>query len=138
MSPDDYRPAPGRTPDPKPLEVDESTCATISQLLARVGDKWTLLTVRTLGDGPMRFNALQRAIGDISQKMLSQTLRNLERDGFVNRTVTPVTPPMVEYELTPLGQDLLCPVSALAAWTAEHADQIEAARRAYDVRNGQV
>ena len=110
---------------------DTSQCEQISALLARVGDKWTVLVVRVLGAGPMRFNALRRTVGDISQKMLSTTLRNLERDGFVTRTVTPTKPPQVEYALTDLGRGLLAPVQALAEWTLANADRIEAARQAY-------
>lgn len=113
---------------------ETAACARISELLARVGDKWTVLVVGVLGRQPMRFNALRRHIGDISQKMLSSTLRGLERDGFVVRTVTPTTPPQVEYALTDLGQSLLCPVGALAAWTIANAERIEAARRAYEGR----
>ena len=89
---------------------DTSQCEQISALLSRVGDKWTVLVVGVLGRGPMRFNALRRTVGDISQKMLSTTLRNLERDGFVTRTVTPTNPPQVEYALTDLGRGLLEPV----------------------------
>ena len=87
--------------------ADTSQCEQISALLSRVGDKWTVLVVGSLGAGPMRFNALRRTVGDISQKMLSTTLRNLERDGFVTRTVTPTNPPQVEYALTDLGCGLL-------------------------------
>ncbi len=115
---------------------DTAQCEQISALLSRVGDKWTVLVVRVLGNGPMRFNALRREIGDISQKMLATTVRNLERDGFVTRTVTPVNPPQVEYALTDLGSDLLRPVQALAEWTVANADRIEAARRAYAERTG--
>src|SRR5690606_32850652 len=107
-------------------------CETISALLNRVGDKWTMQVIRTLSRGPCRFNALRREIGDISQKMLAATLRNLERDGFVSRTVTPTKPPQVLYALTPLGADLQCPILALAQWTLENAGRIEAARAAYD------
>ena len=113
---------------------DTAQCEAISALLARVGDKWTVLVVGVLGAGPVRFNALRRQIGDISQKMLSTTLRNLERDGFVTRTVTPTNPPQVEYALTDLGSGLLRPVQALAEWTVANAERIEAARRAYDAR----
>lgn len=130
MSPKD---TPHHLRTPPPGETVE-TCETISQLLSRIGDKWTILVVRTLGRGPRRFNELRRDIGDISQKMLSQTLRNLERDGFLTRTVTPTTPPSVEYALTEMGQDFLRPVCAIASWTAEHAEQITAARAAYDAR----
>lgn len=115
---------------------ETAACARISELLSRVGDKWTVLVVRMLGERPMRFNALRRHIGDISQKMLSTTLRGLERDGFVTRTITPTAPPQVEYALTDLGRSLLRPVGALAAWTIENAEQIETARRAYAERTG--
>ena len=114
---------------------DTGTCQRISELLSRIGDKWTLLIVRALGQGPRRFSALKRELGSISQKMLTRTLRNLERDGFVSRTVTPVTPPQVEYALTPLGMDLFRPIAALAEWTFAHADAIDAARHAYDARH---
>ena len=113
---------------------DTSQCERISALLSRVGDKWTVQVVRVLGTGPMRFNALRRSIGEISQKMLSTTLRNLERDGFVTRSVTPTNPPQVEYALTELGASLLEPVRALAVWTVTNAEKIEAARRAYGAR----
>jgi DNA-binding HxlR family transcriptional regulator len=109
-------------------------CIPISEMLARVGDKWTILVIRTLGDGPRRFNALRREIGDISQKMLAATLRSLERDGFVSRHVTPSNPPQVEYALTALGLDLLTPVNALALWAWQNTDRIEAARRLFAER----
>ncbi|WP_253913411.1 helix-turn-helix domain-containing protein [Pseudoruegeria sp. HB172150] len=108
----------------------------VSSMLQRIGDKWTVLIVSYLGNGPMRFNALRREIGNISQKMLTTTLRNLERDGFVLRTVTPSRPPAVEYELTQLGRCLLVPVSGLARWTLENIDRIEAARAEYDAKEG--
>jgi len=111
---------------------ETSKCQRISELLGRIGDKWTILVIRTLGTGPHRFNALRREIGDISQKMLATTLRSLERDGFVLRTVTPSKPPQVEYALTSLGEDLQRPVFALAQWTADNAHRIEAARATYD------
>jgi len=108
------------------------SCQRISGMLARVGDKWTIQVIRALAGGPLRFNALRRGIVDISQKMLASTLRNLERDGFVRRTVMPVKPPQVEYALTELGRELLGPVFALAQWTSDNAERIEAARAAYD------
>jgi DNA-binding HxlR family transcriptional regulator len=80
-------------------DVDGETCDTISDMLARIGDKWSLLVVSTLGDGRLRFNELRRSIGDISQKMLSSTLKVLERDGMITRTVVPTVPPQVQYEL---------------------------------------
>lgn len=114
---------------------DTATCERISELLSRVGDKWSVLVIRTLGDGPMRFNALRRQIGDISQKMLTTTLRGLERDGFVTRTVTPTSPPQVEYALTGLGRSLLVPVCQLVKWTLTNAPLIEAARREFGARD---
>lgn len=119
----------------KPCDThDTGTCQRISEMLSRIGDKWTLLVVRALGKGPRRFSVLRRELGSISQKMLTRTLRNLERDGLVSRTVTPATPPQVEYALTPMGKDLFGPIAALADWTITHADCIDAARAAYDGR----
>lgn len=120
----------------KPCDThDTGTCQRISEMLSRIGDKWTLLVVRALGRGPRRFSALRRELGSISQKMLTRTLRNLERDGLVRRTVTPSTPPQVEYALTAMGEDLFGPIAALADWTITHADRIDAARAAYDGRD---
>ena len=113
---------------------DNSRCEHISRLVARISDKWTLLVVRVLGRGPCRFNALRREVGEISQKVLASTLRELEENGFVSRTVTPVTPPQVEYALTKLGRDLLKPVQLLAEWAIENASRMEAARTAYEKR----
>jgi DNA-binding HxlR family transcriptional regulator len=115
-------------------EGDPEVCGAISDMLARIGDKWSLLIVTTLGAGPMRFNELRRQIADISQKMLSSTLKVLERDGLVKRTVLPSVPPQVEYALTDLGSDLLRPVSALAEWTAQNTQRILTARAEYDSR----
>ena len=116
----------------KPCEPkDTESCARISEMLSLIADKWSLLIIRALGNGPRRFNALRREIGDISQKMLASTLRNLERDGFVIRTVLPATPPQVEYALSALGTDLQCPVNALAEWTIRNSARIEAARAAF-------
>lgn len=109
-------------------------CSAISDMLARVGDKWSLLIVRTLGGGPLRFNELRRQIDGISQKMLSSTLKVLERDGLVSRAVITSVPPQVEYALTDLGHELLGPVSALAEWTGANTPRIMAARAAYDSR----
>ena len=116
------------------FQEDTAACANISRMLARISDKWTILVVRMLGRGPCRFNALRREIGDISQKMLSSTLRDLEENGFVVRTVTPVTPPQVEYALTDLGRDFLTPVYALADWVIVNSARINEARAAYAVR----
>jgi DNA-binding HxlR family transcriptional regulator len=100
-------------------------------MLARISDKWTILVARTLGGGPLRFNALRREIGEISQKMLPSTLRDLEENGLVTRTVTPTVPPEVEYALTKLGRRFLTPVEGLASWVVANAAQIDAARAAY-------
>lgn len=110
---------------------DPAACEHISRMLARLCDKWTVLVIRTLGGGPRRFNALRRDVGQISQKMLTQTLKGLEQNGLVKRTVIPAKPPQVEYELTELGEDFLQPVKGLAFWVAMHSDQLTAARAVY-------
>jgi len=107
-------------------------CRTISTLLSRIGDKWTVLVVQTLGAGPRRFNELRREIPSVSQRMLTLTLRNLERDGLVSRTVTPSIPPRVDYELTELGKSLQKPICGLATWAMDHVDQIHAAQARFD------
>jgi DNA-binding HxlR family transcriptional regulator len=107
-------------------------CRTISDVLARVGDKWSVLVVTKLGGGTKRFNELRREIGGISQRMLTLTLRGLERDGLVTRKVIPTSPLGVEYDLTPLGRDLLQPVSALGAWAIRNQGKIEQARAKFD------
>jgi DNA-binding HxlR family transcriptional regulator len=113
---------------------DTAACEHISRMLARISDKWTLLVVRVLGHGPRRFNALRREVGEISQKMLASTLRDLEENGFISRTVTPVTPPQVEYALTDLGRDFLTPVQALADWVISNSSRMDWARAAYAER----
>jgi DNA-binding HxlR family transcriptional regulator len=107
-------------------------CRRISDILSRIGDKWSLLVIRQLGDGPLRFSELKRGLGSISQKMLTTTLRGLERDGFVDRTVFPTVPPRVDYELTGLGRDLLTPVKGIADWALKNAERIERARTRFD------
>jgi DNA-binding HxlR family transcriptional regulator len=109
-------------------------CPKISQVLARIGEKWSVLIIIMLGERPRRFSELKRAIGGVSQRMLTLSLRGLERDGLVKRTVFPVVPPRVEYELTPLGQSLRAPVSALGEWAHSHLAEIDAAREAFDLR----
>ncbi|MFU0506719.1 winged helix-turn-helix transcriptional regulator [Pseudaminobacter sp. NGMCC 1.201702] len=117
----------------KPRHVHRSEdCRAISDILQRVGDKWTVLVVGMLSDGPMRFNELRKAIGGISQKMLTTTLRGLERDGFVTRTLYPTIPPRVDYELTELGHQLQEPVNALADWARKNTLRINQARARYD------
>lgn len=107
-------------------------CRAVSDVLARVGDKWSVLVVARLGDGPKRFNELRRTIGGISQRMLTLTVRGLERDGLVTRTVFSTIPPRVDYALTALGRDLLEPISALAGWAIRNQPKIEKARTSYD------
>jgi DNA-binding HxlR family transcriptional regulator len=107
-------------------------CRAVSEILQRVGDKWTVLVVGKLGAGPMRFNELRQAVGGISQKMLTTTLRGLERDGFVTRTVFPTIPPRVDYELTELGRELLVPVNALGEWARQNTARVNAARARFD------
>lgn len=107
-------------------------CIAVREVLNRVGDKWSVLIVALLQQGPLRFSELKRAIEGISQRMLTLTLRGLERDGLVTRTVVPSIPPRVDYALTPLGQTLLAPVLALATWAEEHREDIQTARARFD------
>ena len=118
------------TENPHPMSNPD--CRAVSELLSRVGDKCTVLIVKALVTKPRRFNEMKREIGGISQQMLTRTLKTLERDGMVDRTVHPTVPPAVEYALTPLGQSLAVPVMALADWTFAHLPQIHALRSAYD------
>jgi DNA-binding HxlR family transcriptional regulator len=117
---------------PGNLHVPED-CRAVSEVLARVGDKWTILVVGELGPGPRRFNEVRKALGSISQRMLTLTLRGLERDGLVTRTVFPTIPPKVEYELTALGRSLLVPVSGIGLWARQNRVAIQEARERFDV-----
>ncbi len=110
----------------------DDDCVATREILSLVGDKWSVMVTVNLGQGTMRFNDLKRAIEGISQRMLTLTLRGLERDGLVKRTVFPTTPPRVDYELTRLGQTLLEPVSELAAWAQSHKPEIQRAREAFE------
>ncbi len=109
-------------------------CRRVSAILSSVGDKWTVLIVMVLRERPRRFNEIKRTVGSISQQMLTRTLKALERDGMVLRTVYPTVPPQVEYELTPLGHSLSEPVIHLGRWAVEHQDDIEANRQRYDAK----
>lgn len=108
-------------------------CRGINEVLQRIGDKWSLLIVTVLSDGQRRFSELRREIPSISQRMLTLTLRGLERDGMVNRTVTPTIPPRVDYELTELGRSLREPVCALAQWAIDNISEIHEAQARFDV-----
>nr|WP_123740025.1 helix-turn-helix domain-containing protein [Salana multivorans] len=104
----------------------------VRDVLDRIGDKWSLLVIGTLAGGRLRFTELQRHIPGVSQRMLTLTLRHLERDGLVSRTVHAEVPPRVEYDLTPTGRTLIAPSVALASWAIESYPAIEASRAAYD------
>jgi len=110
-------------------------CQSVSDVLARVGDKWSLLVIYMLSNQSMRFSELKRSLGSISQKVLTTTLRGLERDGYVVRHVTPSIPPRVDYELTSLGHDVLGPVKALAMWAISRRKDVENARCKFDKLN---
>jgi DNA-binding HxlR family transcriptional regulator len=125
------RPKQEGTPMPNHLHLPED-CRAVSEVLARVGDKWTILVVVVLGEGPKRFNEIRRSLGSISQRMLTLTLRGLERDGLATRTVYPTVPPRVQYELTRLGRSLLEPVSGLGTWARHNRAAIQEARQRFD------
>jgi DNA-binding HxlR family transcriptional regulator len=110
-------------------------CLAVREVLSRVGDKWSVLIVGLLDRGPVRFNALRRSVEGISQRMLTLTLRGLERDGIVTRTVEPTTPPSVEYALTPLGRSLLKPIGALALWAEQNRTAVSEARAKFDKKH---
>ena len=110
----------------------DGDCPATREILNRVGDKWSVLVVVLLGDASRRFNELRRSIDGISQRMLTTTLRGLERDGLVKRTVYPTNPPQVDYALTKLGRTLLTPVSVLAGWAQGHRAEVQRARESFD------
>jgi DNA-binding HxlR family transcriptional regulator len=110
----------------------DAECLATREILNRVGDKWSVLTIVILGEGTKRFSDLKRAIGGISQRMLTLTLRGLERDGLVKRSVYPTNPPRVDYGLTPFGQTLLEPVAGLALWAQRHRAEVMQARSTFD------
>ncbi len=119
----------------QPTSVDNTTCMAMTDILNRIGDKWTVMVVGILSrGGTMRFNELKRAIDGVSQRMLTLTLRNLERDGLVTRTIYPEIPPRVEYALTGLGDTLKMPMDTLWDWSARNGEAVKAARMAYDAR----
>lgn len=118
-------------------EIHSSECPKVSQVLARIGDKWSVLIIMMLSRGTRRFSDLKRDVEGISQRMLTMCLRGLERDGLIKRTVYPVVPPKVEYELTDLGRSLREPVMALGNWAREHIGEINEARATFDTREEQ-
>jgi DNA-binding HxlR family transcriptional regulator len=111
---------------------DHSNCVVVREILDRVGDKWSVLVIALLGERTHRFSELRRAIDGISQRMLTLTLRQLERDGLVSRTVHATVPPRVDYALTPLGESVLEPLSALMCWAQQHGTDVAEARRRYE------
>jgi DNA-binding HxlR family transcriptional regulator len=115
--------------------VLHGACVAVREVLNRVGDKWSVLIVQLLADGPKRFSELRRAIEGISQRMLTLTLKGLERDGLVTRTVYPTIPPRVDYELTDLGRTLRKPIQALAKWAQENREQIQLSRNRFDAKS---
>ncbi len=124
-------PIPGEAVPPAALQSDECLARDV---LDRVGDKWSVIVIYMLGFGTRRFTDLKRSIDGISQRMLTVTLRGLERDGLVTRTVYPVVPPRVDYALTPMGRTLLATIAQLMEWAEEHRAEIGAARARYDAR----
>jgi len=107
-------------------------CIAVNDILSTIGDKWTVLIVMTLAKGPMRFNEIRRAVDGISQRMLTLTLRGLERDGFATRTVFPTVPPRVDYALTELGKTLIAPLTAIGTWAVAHREAVADARANFD------
>lgn len=122
-------------PPAHPLHQD---CQQVSRILARIGEKWSMLVVMLLRDGPRRFNDIKRNTAGISQQMLTRTLRGLERDGIVTRKIYPTSPPQVEYSLTALGHSMSDPVLAFGQWVREHLAEFEAARRRFDIEPGRT
>lgn len=127
------RPAIRRRPANRGL-AEPSSCRA-REVLQRVGDKWSVYVIDLLGQGTMRFTELHRGVNGITARMLTVTLRGLERDGIVTRTIHPVIPPRVEYALTPMGRTLLDTIGELVTWADSHLDEIDAARAAYDARH---
>jgi DNA-binding HxlR family transcriptional regulator len=112
-------------------DPDHPDCRAVAQTLARIGDKWTVLIIGTLSEGPLRYNEIRRAVSGISQRMLTLTLKGLEQDGLVSRTVYPTVPPRVEYQLTDLGQSLTVPLRGIYDWATKHRHAMEVARNGY-------
>ncbi|WP_373454482.1 winged helix-turn-helix transcriptional regulator [Bordetella genomosp. 9] len=116
------------------VDHDPKVCEKVSGVLSRIADRWSMRVMGRLRGGPLRFSEIKRATDGISQRMLTLTLRNLERDGLLKRTVFPAVPPRVEYELTQLGASMMASIDPLGNWTISHLDAIEAARSDFDQR----
>lgn len=120
----------------KPVDLHiHNDCRPVGEILHQIGGKWTVLIINLLSDGPLRFSEIKRQIGGISQKVLTATLRELEMDGFVTRTVTPSIPPRVDYELTALGQDLQGPLKVIGKWAVDNRPRVLEARGRYFAEN---
>ncbi|MBU1306384.1 MAG: helix-turn-helix transcriptional regulator, partial [Alphaproteobacteria bacterium] len=119
------------TKPPRTHEECTSVAVPMIEVIGRISGKWSLYVILALMHGPMRFSQLRRALNGISQKMLTQTLRELEEDGIVHRTVTPIIPPRVDYELTAMGRELQDPLAAIQAWTARNSADVAKARERY-------
>lgn len=124
----------GTSTKPSTHELPPHVCRSVGGVLALLGDKWTILIMRMLSSRGQRFSELRRGIGGISQKMLTSTLRALERDGYLTRKVTPTSPPRTDYALTAMGREVLKPINALAVWALENREAVESSRRRYDRR----
>ena len=116
----------------KPGYLHGTDCRPVAEILSRIGDKWSVMLVMELHGGKKRFSELRRTLHGISQKMLTTSLRGLERDGFITRTIHPTIPPKVEYQLTDLGRELAIPVRALGEWATQNRDRVLAARDRFD------
>jgi DNA-binding HxlR family transcriptional regulator len=119
-------------PDTSDRQYHSGDCQSVARVLSRIGDKWSVLVIMMLSEKPLRFNELRRVIEGISQRMLTLTLRGLERDGLVTRHLTPSIPPRVDYQLTELGRSLCEPVIALGAWAKRHGAEIQRAQISFD------
>lgn len=114
------------------VEIPSETCRLVGDILGHVGDKWAVLLIVLLRQGPHRFSELEREVGTVSKKMLTLTLRHLERDGYISRKVTPSIPPRVDYALTALGEEVMGPLEILARWALDNRQRVVDARSVYD------
>ncbi len=129
--PNDDVVAVGDVPGPKDFEQCKRDAVPMTEVLSRIGSKWTIFVIMSLTQGPMRFSELKRHIEGVSQKMLTATLRDLEEDGFVTRKVTPTIPPRVDYELTEMGRELRKPLASIGEWARKNNERVTEARERY-------